>query len=140
MISLPDVEVPAKLVQTLGESGGVVEDLVNLELSPVVEAAAKHRRLWLWQAVVNGCRSLLVAGIHEEHATTGSEAGMDKLPEFCESLRGNMGKPKAEKHRVELLGGLPLEQVSLNIANTRGAEPGGIDGKHLGRTIKRGQV
>ncbi len=139
-ISLPDVEVPAKRVQTFGKFSGVVKDFVNLELSPVVEAAVKHGRLNFWQAVVNGCRSLFPAGIHEEHATTGSEAGADKPPELCESLSRHMGKPKPEKDGIELLGGLPLEQVCVNIVNKRGAEPCGVYGEHLRRTIERGQV
>src|SRR5215469_9136282 len=113
MVSLPDVEMPAKLAQTLSQIGRLIEHLVNLELPPVVEAAAKHGRFRLRQAMVNRCRSVLVAGIHKKHASPGSEAGTDKLPKIGEPLRRNMGKPKAEKHGVKLPGRLPLEQVRL---------------------------
>jgi hypothetical protein len=111
--------MPAKLVQSLGKLSRVIEDLVNLELLPVVEAAAQDGRLWLWQAMVKGCRSRFVTGIHEKYPTAGGEAGSDKLPKLCEPFGRNVGNPKAKKYDIELFVRLPFEHVRFYIANQR---------------------
>jgi len=109
VVSLADFELPAKLAQTFGQVGGLVKDFVNFKLPPVVKTAAQHRRLQFRQAVVDGGRSRITAGIHEEHAATWGKTGTDKLPKLREPLRRNVGKPESKKHNVELLARLPLE-------------------------------
>ena len=56
MIRLSDVDLPAKSAQAAGEFSGVVEDFIDLILTPVVQTASEHGGIRFWKAVVNGCR------------------------------------------------------------------------------------
>src|SRR5262245_33367593 len=111
MVGLADVELPAKFSQALGQFARVVENLIDLILSSIIESASQHSCVAIWQLMIFCGGSLIVSGVHEENTSAGGEAISYQLPKFCEAFGWDVGKPEAEEHSVELFGGSPFEQV-----------------------------
>src|SRR5579859_488542 len=88
--ALPDVKVaarrchadfPGKIVQSLLERCGVVENLDDAILAAIVEAASRCGGVRAFERMVTGGAGGLVEGIHEEDATRGCEGRTNELPE-----------------------------------------------------------
>ena len=114
MIRLPDVDLPAESAQAAGEFSGVVEDLIDFKLAPVVETPAEHGGIRFRKAVVNRCRRVVIAGIDEKHPSIWRETAAYQRPEIGKALWGDVGEPESKEHPIKLFGGLPLEQIRLN--------------------------
>ena len=117
MSRLSDVDLPAKSAQAVGEFSGVVEDLIDLKLAPVVQTAPEHGGIRFWKAVVNCCRRVVVAGIDEKYPPIWRETATDKPPEVGEALWGDVGEPESKEHHIKPIGRLPLEQIRLDGAD-----------------------
>ena len=98
MIRLPDVDLPAESAQAAGEFSGVVEDLIDFKLAPVVETPAEHGGIRFRKAVVNRCRRVVIAGIDEKHPSIWRETAAYQRPEIGKALWGDVGERQNPKN------------------------------------------
>jgi len=103
---------PAQLPQTGFERIRFVEELHDLELASVAEAARGQEILGGCAAAPRQCfRDFVPKRVEEENSTVLTQAGLHETPKPVEPLRRNVREPKAEEDYIVEAIRCPLEQI-----------------------------
>src|SRR3712207_33900 len=95
-------EAPSQAGESSLEGDGIVEDLDDPELPPVVQLTGGGVTPRVLQATLLLGRGLGAQRVHEEDAPAGPERGPDEVPERLEAFRRDVREPEPEEHTSEL--------------------------------------